>query len=117
MPLNNSGVPASFRASYNVNQLSSLKDLRDSQLAANFVVIYIGYAEFTQYHKWAGTSGFTVTKQRLICTLRFACTETELKCRVAVPLGSFLLDYHTGTSLDNGNWHERAIRAKNLTHP
>jgi hypothetical protein len=117
MPLNNSGVPASLRASYDVNQLSSLKDLCDSQLAANFVAINLGYAELTQYPEWAGTSRFAVTKQGFIGTLRFACAKTELKRRVSIPLDSFLLNHCTRASLNNGYWHERAIRAKNLAHP
>jgi hypothetical protein len=105
VPFNDSSEPASLGASYDVNQLSSLEDLRDSQFATDFVVINVSNAEFTQHRKWAGASRFAVTEQGLIRALRFTYAKTELERHVSVPLNSFLLDYRTRASLDDSYWH------------
>ena len=60
VPLNDSSIPTSLGASYNINQLTRLEDLRDSQFAADFIVINISNAEFSQYDKWAGASRFAM---------------------------------------------------------
>jgi len=47
VPFDDSSKPASLGASYDVNQLSGLEDLRDSQFTAYFVVVNISHTEFT----------------------------------------------------------------------
>src|SRR3977135_1030498 len=91
VPLNDSRVSASLCTSDNVNELSGLEDLRDSEFTPGFIIIDIGCAKFAQYYKWTGTSCFAVTKQGFVCTLRLARAKAELKGRVSVPPPAFLL--------------------------
>src|SRR5262249_45440294 len=55
-----SRVAAPLRSPYDVNNFSSLKYLRNQNVAANFVIVYIIDSKFTEDRKWTFSCSSTV---------------------------------------------------------